>query len=90
MRLNDAKSLRKRNLHLIGKRYKDNYISDIIIVPANVELNKIFQLIIMNSDYSHLLLGHKEFNVIVLLDFEEASFTGLYMWELIQNVIDKT
>lgn len=88
MNLIQARETVNANSHLIGRFYKKEEISEIIIVPQHgTYLSDIIQLILNDIDYSSILIGHNEFDVIVLLDLQDYPMAGYVNWKYLHQIL---
>lgn len=82
MTLKEAEKTIKNNQNLIGKQYKGQEITNLIVVPINGDkFAEIITELNFGYNYTGLLAGYDKFEIIVLLDFDQYPNTGYTDWE---------
>jgi hypothetical protein len=89
MTLEEAQQQIKTHFHLRGTTFRKATIDDFAIIPANGDrLGDIIKHVLYEEPYLHLLAQYDDFNVIVLLDFEQYPDAGFLFYDSIANVLD--
>ena len=88
MTISQSKKIVQDNQYLKGSFYKDDEISDLIIVPKSDQgFSNVIACIINDKNYDHLLAVQYDFEVIVLLNFDDYPLTGVLKWEYLYNIL---
>ncbi len=75
------------NNHLLETDYNGQSISSLVIVPDDrTHLIDIALRALKNLPYDDILNGYEKFKVIALLNMEEYSSTGYFLWEPLEKL----
>jgi hypothetical protein len=75
------------NNHLLETDYNGQSISTLVIVPDDkTHLTDIALRVMKNLPYDDILSGYDSFKVIALLNIEEYTTTGYFLWEPLEKL----
>ena len=90
MTFQEAEILLNLNKNLIGTLFNEKKITHLIIVPIQKDnLGLILSNINLDSDYSNLLIGYDDFDVLALLDFDQYPNIGSATSVSVNVICDK-